>query len=97
LNSGLHKWDGAAESIRAEIPLKLTDDGKEWREAYYRDVILPDEKMFLVSAAAEHLKVVEGVMGEKAVVIKDGKGCMDVREEVMAVWREYEAKGKKQG
>jgi len=53
--------------------------------------------MFLVSAAAEHLKVVEGVMGEKAVVIKDGKGCMDVREEVMAVWREYEAKGKKQG
>lgn len=63
---------------------------------YYRDVVLADERRFLVSEARMHMKVVEPgqVRGERKVVIQDGKCVIDVAEDVWRVWREYEGRGK---
>jgi hypothetical protein len=59
---------------------------------YYREVILQDELRFLVSEAGTHyLRVEPGTIeGEKRVIIKNGKSEVEVPEEVMKVWREYE-------
>lgn len=51
---------------------------EKWRSRYYHEIILPDERRFLVSAALEHLKVVDGVKGEKRVIIEGGKGLFEV-------------------
>lgn len=75
----------------------LSEEEEAWRSAYYHDVILPDEKRFLVSPAREHLKIVDGVEGRKTVFIEDGKGMVDVSEDILGVWRGYEARGGKKG
>lgn len=89
----LANWDGAAESIQAKPPIVLSAEEEAWRSAYYHDVILPDERRFLVSPALDHLKIAEGVEGRKTVVIEGGKGMIDVPEEIMAVWMDYEKRG----
>jgi len=90
-------WDGAAESIHANPRLVLSEEEKAWREAYYEDVILPDERRFLVSAATEHMKIVEGVTGRKTAVVEGGVGKIEVPEDIMRVWRSYEERGQKEG
>ena len=71
----------------------------KWKEDYYREVILPDEKRFLVSAALEHIfQVGPGTMrGDRRVVIQEGKAVVEVGEEVWRVWREYERRGETEG
>lgn len=68
----------------------------EWKLAYYREVILVDERRFLVSEAMQHIHRVppSTVNGERKVVIHDGKVVIDVPESVWGVWRGYEARGK---
>lgn len=70
----------------------------KWKQDYYREVILVDEKRFLVSAALEHIfRVGPGtVEGERRVVIREGKALVEVGEEVWRVWREYERRGKEE-
>lgn len=70
----------------------------KWKEDYYRDVILSDERRFLVSEALEHIcRVKPGtVSGERKVVIREGKALVEVGDEVWRVWREYERRGKKE-
>jgi len=71
----------------------------KWKQAYYQEVILPDERRFLVSEALEHIaRVPPGtVKGETKVVIQDGKSLIEVSDEVWRVWREYEARGLEDG
>jgi hypothetical protein len=49
----------------------------------------------MVSEAGTHyLRVEPGtVEGERRVTIRDGKSAVEVPEEVMKVWREYEKRG----
>jgi hypothetical protein len=84
LNRELSEWDGAAESVKAKEKVELSEEEEAWRSAYYHDVILPDEKRFLVSAAMDHLKFVEGVSadegkgGKKVAFVEGGKGLVQV-------------------
>lgn len=70
----------------------------KWKQDYYREVILPDERRFLASEALEHIFRVkpQTVTGERKVVIKEGKQLVEVAEEVWRVWREYESRGEKE-
>jgi len=67
----------------------------KWKEEYYKEVILPDERRFLISEALNHItRVGPGtIKGETKVVIGDGKCLIDIPNEVWKVWREYEARG----
>ena len=87
-------WDGAAGMPAQEI-LDNPAPMPKWKEEYYREVILPDERRFLVSEALQHIiRVPPGsVKGERKVVIRDGKCVVEVGEEVWSVWREYERRG----
>jgi hypothetical protein len=70
----------------------------KWKLDYYRQVILADERHFLVSEALEHIHRVPPmtVDGTRKVVIHDGKCLIDVPENVWEVWRLYEEWGKAQ-
>ena len=70
----------------------------KWKEDYYREVILPDERRFLVSEALEHIYRVppQSVKGERKVVIDEGKVLVEVPESVWEVWRGYESRGKEE-
>ena len=70
----------------------------KWVQDYYEEVILVDEKRLLESLATEHIvQVDEGtVMGERKVVIQDGKSMVEVEESVWETWRKYEKKGKEE-
>lgn len=74
------------------------DTEPQWKRDYYREVILADERRFLVSEALEHIKRVgpETVSGDEKVVIRDGKSVVDVPDTIWEVWRTYEARGQKQ-
>ena len=72
----------------------FTLEEEAWRTDYYLEVILEDEKRFLVSEALDHLKFVDGVTGTKRVIIQDGKAVVEIPESVWEVWRRYEARGK---
>jgi hypothetical protein len=67
----------------------------KWKLDYYREVILVDERHFLVSEAMQHIHRVPPmtVDGERKVVVHDGKCLINVPESVWGVWRSYEAKG----
>lgn len=67
----------------------------KWKDDYYKEIILSDERRFLVSEALEHiLRVDPGtVTGEKKVIIENGKCLVEVKEEIWKVWREYEIRG----
>jgi hypothetical protein len=64
----------------------------KWKKDYYTDVILRDERRFLISEALDHIYRVDPgtVKGERKLIIEDGKCLIEVREEVWMVWREYE-------
>jgi hypothetical protein len=64
----------------------------KWKEDYYREVILPDERGFLVCEALEHIfKVVPGsVKRERKMIIEEGKCLVEVEEDIWRVWRGYE-------
>ncbi|KFX88100.1 hypothetical protein O988_09154 [Pseudogymnoascus sp. VKM F-3808] len=96
-NLDVSAWDGVAGLPPQEV-LDAPSQMPKWKEDYYCDVILPDEKRFLVSAALEHIfRVGPGtVKGERKVVIKEGKAVIEVGEEVWRVWREYERRGEKE-
>ncbi|TVY71510.1 hypothetical protein LSUE1_G005785 [Lachnellula suecica] len=98
----ISSWDGAAEThVSPALAAALTNsaEGPKWVMDYYREVVLVDERRFLVSNATEHLKMVEvgSVVGEKRVVIEDGKCKIEVPESVWEVWREYEKRGEDRG
>lgn len=67
---------------------------RQWKQDYYRDVVLVDERRFLVSEATKHIYELppDTVAGQRKVVIQDGKCMIDIPESVWAVWREYEAR-----
>jgi hypothetical protein len=71
----------------------------KWKLDYYREVIVDDERRFLVSEALEHIYRVPPmtVEGERKVVIRDGKCLIDVPGSVWEVWRGYEARGRAEG
>jgi hypothetical protein len=94
----LSSWDGAVGMPPQEI-LDNPPSMPKWKEDYYLEVILVDEKRFLVSGALEHIfRVPPGsVEGERKVVIEDGKVKIEVGEEIWKVWREYEERGKLEG
>ncbi len=68
----------------------------KWKLDYYQQVILVDERRFLVSEAVDHIHRVPPmtVEGTRKVVIHDGKCLIDVPETVWEVWRLYEERGK---
>lgn len=70
----------------------------KWKEDYYQEIILPDERRFLVNEALDHIvRVPPGtVKGERKVVIGEGKCLIEVSEEIWGVWREYEGRGKEE-
>jgi len=94
LQKELSTWDGAAESTPGTETPMFTLEEEAWRTDYYLEVILEDEKRFLVSEALDHLKFVDGVTGTKRVIIQDGKAVVEIPESVWEVWRRYEARGK---
>lgn len=67
-------------------------------DPYYLNVILPDERRFLVSEAKQHMKVVPlgSIVGDRKVFIDGMKSIVDNREaqdaqrEALKVWREYQ-------
>jgi hypothetical protein len=66
--------------------VQLSAEEEARRSAYYHNVILPDEKRFLVSAATEHMKVVQGITGDERVVIEGGKGVIEVCIPIGSAW-----------
>ena len=87
-------WDGAAAMPAQEL-LDMPAPMPKWKDDYYKEIILSDERRFLVSEALEHiLRVDPGtVTGEKKVIIENGKCLVEVKEEIWKVWREYEIRG----
>ncbi|TAQ91475.1 hypothetical protein B7494_g129, partial [Chlorociboria aeruginascens] len=82
-------YDGAAEVV---FDATKTDPKAEAQRArYYKEVILPDERRFLVSEALEHvLRVDENtVEGDKRVVIQDGKCVLEIGEDIWKVWEGF--------
>lgn len=96
----LTPFSGAAEMPSEDVLKIFAPDPPmpQWKKDYYEEVILKDEKKLLESLATEHLvQVAEGtVSGERKVVIQGGKSVVPVDGSVWEVWREYEARGKKE-
>jgi hypothetical protein len=88
-------YDGAAGMPAQEI-LDSPPPMPKWKEDYYREVILVDERRFLASEALAHIRRVGPgtVRGVRKVVIQEGKVLIEVPESVWAVWRGYEDRGK---
>ncbi|RDW58388.1 hypothetical protein BP5796_12318 [Coleophoma crateriformis] len=97
------EYDGVAsvpsDEALAEMarPKKDGEGDAPWRDQYYREVVLPDERRFLESEALNHIKIVDGgsVVGDTKVVIEDGKVLIDVPDEVWKAWQEYVDRWKK--
>ena len=87
----MREYDAGAQSSKPDAQ----PEEAAWQKAYYEEVLLPDEKRIFVSAALEHMKIVEGATGMIIVVVQDGKGVIDLPDEIMNVWKEYVARGKK--
>lgn len=83
-------WDGAAELTQGS-----STEEPQWKEGYSQEVVLVDERRFLISEALEYVLIVGvgAVEGERKVVVRDGKSAIEISDEVMAVWREYERRG----
>ncbi|RFU25504.1 hypothetical protein B7463_g10830, partial [Scytalidium lignicola] len=91
------EWDGAAAMPAQEI-LDNPPPTPQWKKDYYLEVILPDERRFLVSEALEHIKRIppQTVTGDLRVVIENGKPLIDIPETVWELWREYEKRGEQE-
>jgi EthD domain len=89
------EWDGAAELV-----LKPPPGFKESAKAkdFFRRVVVPDEKKFLIDEARKHAKFVDAgtVEGERVVLVENGKiavgkggrPVVDITE-AMKVWDEW--------
>ena len=66
-------WDGAGELVFEPPRPGLEESTKS--KAFYREVVVPDEKRFLVDEARKHAQFVEAdvVEGDKVVIVQDGK------------------------
>jgi hypothetical protein len=90
----INEWDGASEMIFTAS----AETRAEWSEndpcylGYYENVILPDERQFLVSEAMSHVKRVDPdtVCGQKVVLIENGKAVVDIPDDVLQVWRQWD-------
>lgn len=93
----IEEWDGAAQM---KMPSPETMAGA-FKDPYYLNVILPDERRFLVSEEKLHIKVVplEAIAGERKVIIESGKVVtrdQEVEEalsEAGKAWRAYQRGG----
>lgn len=67
----ISEWDGAAELRFRDVRPEQTAAGKK----YFEEVILMDERRFLVGEALGHVRMVGAgvVTGERRVIIEDGK------------------------
>lgn len=88
---------GAAE-MQSEDVLKIlapSTPTPQWKQDYYKEVILKDEIRLLGCPAAEQILQVgpETVQGERKVLIKDGKATFDIPESVLELWGSYEKRG----
>jgi hypothetical protein len=90
------QWDAVAESL-----FPPGSDGLQARRSgagrkYSEEVIVPDEKRFLLSEAVEHMKVVGNgtIEGERIEFIVDGKATVEYGK-WQAVWEEYESQERK--
>ncbi|KAK5135782.1 hypothetical protein LTR08_004608 [Meristemomyces frigidus] len=82
-------WDAVAEMVFPNG--KIGGVGM----AYYENIILLDERVFLLRNALDHMKVVEprSVTGERVEFIIDSKAVVGGWEEWQSLWDEYLAKG----
>jgi len=92
------EWDGAAELVLKPSP-GFEESAKS--KDYFRRVVAPDEKKFLIGEAQKHVKFVDGsiVEGDRVVLVengkiavdKDGRPVVDIME-AMKVWDEWVVK-----
>jgi hypothetical protein len=68
-------WDGAAELKFADVKPERPHAEVEASTKYWKEVIVEDEKRFLVSPALDHVRRIAAntVDGERRVIIEDGK------------------------
>lgn len=87
----LSYWAGAAE----KPPSDPSTPDPEWLNDYYREVVMVDEKRFLDRDAEVWFKRVEPgtVEGKKRVIVEGGKSLIEIPEQVIRVWKEYEERG----
>jgi hypothetical protein len=89
------EWDGAAELV-FEPPPGFKESAKA--KDFFRRMVVPDEKKFLIDEARKHVKYVDAgtVEGERLVLVengkivvdKDGRPVVDITE-AMKVWDEW--------
>lgn len=93
-NLNISEWDGVA-AMPSQEKLDNPSPSPKWKQDYYREVVLADERRFLISEALDHITRVppQTVTGTLRVVIEDGKPLIDIPESVWQVWREYEKRG----
>lgn len=79
-------------------PEKKVAEKADASNLYYLNVILPDERRFLVSEAKMHIKRVDfgTVTGDRKVIIENGKAMVDCNKEVVKLWNQYVEDGEKQ-
>jgi hypothetical protein len=89
----ISSWAGAAE----KPPNDSSSPEPQWLEGYYREIVMIEEKKFLDWEVAEWFKRVdpETVEGDRRVIIEGGKSLLEIPEEAMRVWREYEKRGER--
>ena len=89
----LEVWDAVGENVFPPGPpiTSLQDffRGKIGMP-YYKEIILPDKRSFLIDEALKHLQGVEpgAVEGDRVEFIVDGKAVMDLGK-WETVWRDY--------
>jgi hypothetical protein len=91
----IEEWDGAA-TMDVLYPEKYA---AAFQDPYYLNVILPDERRFLVSEAMEHIKLVPAgtidgdrkviIDGRKATIINDSL-AQHAQVEALKAWRRYQ-------
>lgn len=86
-NFNISGWDGAAEMAFERGPdFKSTAKSDD----YYQNVILPDERTFLVCEALQHLQWMDpgAIVGDKIVFLQGGKALIDCEED-MKIWNNW--------
>lgn len=84
----ISEWDGAAE-LRFK---DLKPEGPEGGNKYFQEMVLRDERRFLISEALEHYKMVDGgtVTGDRKVIVEDGKVVYGLGYlENVKIWQMY--------
>lgn len=84
----LEDWDAVAEVVFSPF-LSVDDQRPRVGQDYYAQVMIPDERIFLLTEALNHLRTVEPgvVTGERVEFIVDGKACVEF-EEWQMLWED---------